>query len=168
MRAITPWLGALLTAALSASLAIAQYPMPPYGPQPPMSPQGPMPPFAMQPPQGGYPGYAPQVRWLAPDACGPGYYTWCPDGSYIGPNYWLHPPYAPFNGILPGGGGMRPPAGLPQPPMPGQAPMAPKFAPKPMVVFPSHPYARSPRDFFMWSEAQEDRLTRERRPSFVP
>jgi hypothetical protein len=100
---------------------------------------------------------------FAPDACGPGFYTWCPDGSYIGPNYCLHPPYPPFNGIRPG----CPWPGLPTPPMP-QAPVQPKFAPKPMVVFPSRPYARGPRDFFMWNEAQEDRLTRERRPSFVP
>jgi hypothetical protein len=37
-----------------------------------------------------------------------------------------------------------------------------------MVVFPTHPYARSPRDFFMWTEAQEELHTRERPPGFLP
>jgi hypothetical protein len=44
----------------------------------------------------------------------------------------------------------------------------PAHGPRPQVVFPTHPYARSPRDFFMWNEAQEELITRERRPPFQP
>lgn len=66
-------------------------------------------------------------RLQAPDACGPGFvcYNYC--GAPYGPNYCLRPPWPPFNGML------NPPNwGGPTPPM-----------------FPTHPYARSPRDFFM-------------------
>jgi hypothetical protein len=62
-------------------------------------------------------------------------------GQVYGPNYWLQPPYLPFNGMIfarqggcaggPGGPGGAGPGG---PGGPG---------------YPSHPYARSPRDFFM-------------------
>jgi hypothetical protein len=34
--------------------------------------------------------------------------------------------------------------------------------------FPTHPYARSPRDFFMWSEAQQDLHTRQWRIMHTP
>jgi hypothetical protein len=50
-------------------------------------------------------------------------------------------------------------------PMPGYEP--PPAAPKP-CGFPVHPFARSPRDFFMWSDVLEDRLVRAQRPSLVP
>src|SRR5689334_6737792 len=70
----------------------------------------------------------------APDACGPGYYTQNYYGGWYGPGYALYPPFPPFNGMVPGptgagggGGGMM-----------GQA------------RFPSHPFARGPRDFFMY------------------
>jgi hypothetical protein len=35
-------------------------------------------------------------------------------------------------------------------------------------TFPTHRYVRSPRDFFMWSEALEDETRRDRRPAIVP
>ncbi|MCI0380464.1 MAG: hypothetical protein L0215_23000 [Gemmataceae bacterium] len=38
----------------------------------------------------------------------------------------------------------------------------------PAAVFPSHPYARGPRDFFMWRENMEEQMRRDMRPSFVP
>jgi hypothetical protein len=142
MRMTARWFAALLCAGLSASFAHAQY-------------QPPVPPTCVP----------------APDACGPGFYIYCPDGSYIGPNYCLRPPWEPFNGFRPTKGGGPPMAGLP-----GQYGVAggPKLPPlggpgqKPMVVFPTHHYARSPRDFFMWTEAQEELHTRERPPGFLP
>jgi hypothetical protein len=74
----------------------------------------------------------------APDACGPGYYAPNVAGQWYGPNYAIHPPYAPFNGMVfppnaSGGGGFGA----------GGAGGSPAFS------FPSHPYARSPRDYFM-------------------
>jgi hypothetical protein len=95
----------------------------------------------------------------APDATGPGFWCWCPDGSYLGPIHCLRPPFPPYNG--------------PAAPFPGQGAQGAQggfggSGQGGRPAFPSHPYARSPRDFFMWSEAQQDRHTRERRPVFVP
>jgi hypothetical protein len=85
---------------------------------------------AAQAQQPGYPGYA--NRPLAPDACGPGFACYNFNGAPYGPNYWLQPGGLPFNGMLPpppwangGAGGNN------------------------VVGFPTHPYARSPRDYFM-------------------
>jgi hypothetical protein len=64
----------------------------------------------------------------APDACGPGSYCQGPCGMTYGPNYNLRPPFPPFNGMLPA------------PKMPQQPPQ---------ISFPTHPFARGPRDFFM-------------------
>ena len=68
-----------------------------------------------------------------PDACGPGFYVVNGCGAVYGPNYWLRPCCPPFNGILPS---LKPcpekQAGY------GQVP-----------GFPTHPYARGPRDYFM-------------------
>jgi hypothetical protein len=80
--------------------------------------------------------FGPCVR-QAPDACGPGYYAPNIYGAYYGPNYYLRPVYPPFNGMVfgpCGPGGPGGPGGQGQPGSPG---------------FPVHPYARSPRDFFM-------------------
>ena len=72
----------------------------------------------------------------APDACGPGYYCTNACGMRYGPGYCLYPPFPPFQGMVPG----PPPKGAPGSPM-----------------FPTHPYARSPRDFFMYFDrGQED------------
>jgi len=74
----------------------------------------------------------------APDMCGPGYYAQNCCGAWYGPNYCVYPPFPPFNGMIwapkpapgmPGYGGMQGYGGTPG--------------------FPTHPYARGPRDFFM-------------------
>src|SRR5690349_9562226 len=86
------------------------------------------------------PWYTPCLRPCppsAPDACCGGYYVTNPYGAVYGPNYWLQPPFAPVGTVAPcfrwscngdgnGNGGV-----------PG---------------FPTHPYARSPRDFFMMEQ----------------
>jgi hypothetical protein len=82
-----------------------------------------------------FPYYPPQ----APNACGPGFYCTNGYGMVYGPNYWVRPPFEPFQGFRPpvnpsggrgcGCGGEQGPGGVP--------------------AFPMHPFARSPRDFFM-------------------
>ena len=74
----------------------------------------------------------------APDMRGPGFYVYCPDGTWYGPNYCVRPPWAPWGGPV-------------TPQLPCQ-----------------QSYMRSPRDFFMWSEVMEERIGRERRPALVP
>jgi hypothetical protein len=99
----------------------------------------------------------------APDACGPGYYCTGPCGMVYGPNYCLRPCWPPFNGMLPVPCHVSP--GFPQAnpnygkPLPGMPPTygyglypplaPPEQGPLNSPVFPTHPYARSPRDFFM-------------------
>ncbi len=82
----------------------------------------------------------------APDACGPGYYAPNCCGQWYGPNYCLRPCYPPFNGLLPcparpgngnGNGNGNGASGGPGCATPG------------IPAFPTHPFARSPRDFFM-------------------
>lgn len=73
----------------------------------------------------------------APDACGPGYYNRGPYGMAYGPNHNVYPPFPPFNGLLP-----TPPWAVPPPPT-----VVPEFA--------SHPYARSPRDFYMYPQDRD-------------
>jgi hypothetical protein len=65
----------------------------------------------------------------APDMCGPGSYAPNPFGGVYGPNYYVRPPYPPFQGMILGPGG----------PGNGNGPGG----------FGTHPFARSPRDFFM-------------------
>jgi hypothetical protein len=65
----------------------------------------------------------------APDACGPGYYVTDQNGTVYGPNYPIYPPFPPYNGPMYA------------PPVQQQGP--------PGGMIPTHPYARSPRDFFM-------------------
>jgi hypothetical protein len=73
---------------------------------------------------------------MAPDACGQGYYVVNCYGQTYGPNYWLRPAGMPFNGMLP------------PTPWANQAPPSP--------AFPTHPYARSPRDYWMLSDIEDD------------
>ncbi len=79
-----------------------------------------------------YPGYKPYPCYPPYDVCcGPVSYTVDAMGN-VYPAHQVRPPFQPFNGLLPvqdngGGGGGRAGFGLPQ-----------------------HPYARSPRDFFMY------------------
>jgi hypothetical protein len=105
-----------------------------------------------------------------PDACGPGYYVVNGCGAVYGPNYWIKPPYPPFNGILPGPTGQClqaaqngiPPWTMKPPPNPPQNPGRPQTG-----IYPTHPYIRSPRDFFMWSEDMQDTRGRDIRPNLV-
>jgi len=99
----------------------------------------------------------------APDACGPGFYYIDCYGTLWGPNYCLYPCFPPFQGFVPG---QRPAQGPhpAMPPMYGQSTPGNGGTPS----FPSHPFARGPRDFFMWNEVQAERQLRERRPNLVP
>jgi hypothetical protein len=76
----------------------------------------------------------------APDMCGPGSFYTDATGALWGPSHNVYPPFPPFQGMLgvPNGGG---PGGFGGPFGPG-GPFA-RFA------FPTHPFARSPRDYFM-------------------
>jgi hypothetical protein len=87
------------------------------------------------------------VRPPAPDACGPGTYCMNPcTGGVYGPCYWLRPPWPPEvlcpsrggPGCPPGGQGAGPGGMMGGPGGPGG-----------IAAFPTHPFARSPRDFFM-------------------
>ncbi|MCC6421262.1 MAG: hypothetical protein IT429_23745 [Gemmataceae bacterium] len=146
MRGAPLWLSALVCVGLLAPPALAQARYPQWRPVPPQYPP-PMPHLAV------------------PDATGPGYYTWCPDGTYQGPHYYLRPAFEPFQGFRPQFNN-----GVPVAPLLGGAGGGGAGGGTPPVrpVFPTHPYARSPRDFFMWTEAQQELHTRERLPRFVP
>jgi len=78
------------------------------------------------PPQG-YPVCVYMMRPSAPDMCGPGFFYVNQCGMIYGPNYCVRPPFAPFNGFCP------------------------QFynSSCSKMSFPTHPFARSPRDFFM-------------------
>jgi hypothetical protein len=80
----------------------------------------------------------------APDACGPGYYWTSVCGLTYGPGYCLTPPYPPFQGMVPGPPGPRGGNG-------GNGGNGAAGSP----TFPTHPYARSPRDFFMYFDKDE-------------
>jgi len=85
-----------------------------------------------------YPGNRPQ----APDACGPGFYCANACGMVYGPNHCVYPPFPPFNGMV---FGPKAPSG------PG-GPGCPPFGPQGPVTFPTLPFARGPRDYFMYGE----------------
>ena len=74
-----------------------------------------------------YPLAYPYPRPTAPDACGGGFWCTNPCGMAYGPNYWVRPPFPPHTPLGPG---------------------VPQFGGA-QSGFPTHPYARSPRDFFM-------------------
>jgi hypothetical protein len=119
---------------------------------------------------------------------GPGGPGQGPGGPMPMPGYTMGPP-AP--GLPPPGfsPGLPAPGAAPPLPAPGYAPVLPSpgypgYAPPPVPLptpgyepppaqckpagFPVHPFVRSPRDFFMWSDVMEDRLVRSQRPSLVP
>lgn len=80
----------------------------------------------------------------APDMCNtrPFYYPTC-YGMVYGPNYYLRPPFPPFQGMI-GPVGAYGVQGM----FPG---CPPQMLPQPgIAAFPSHLYARSPRDYFMY------------------
>ena len=84
--------------------------------------------------------YVPYIP-KAPDACGPGNFGTNYNGLYYGPNYCVFPPFPPYNGMLPGP--CAPAAGAPGV---GYGSLPGVNGP---VTFPTHPYARGPRDYFM-------------------
>jgi hypothetical protein len=126
----------------------------------------------------------------APDACGPGWYVVNPWGMVYGPNYYVYPPFPPVGGCSPANyytarAQAQAPAGYPilpgrpgQPPQPLpvfnpqtakiEFPTPPPPPPQAKTVYPTHPFVRSPRDYFMWNEALEEQEGRAARPSFVP
>ena len=82
----------------------------------------------------------PYLVQFAPDMCGPGFY--CTNGcTWYGPSYNVYPPFPPYGGAVPPMGNLQ-------------------------SLY--NPYVRSPRDYFMWTEAQKSRSTREARPPFIP
>ena len=147
MQATKLWAGALASALLFVSSASAQY----------------------YPATGQY--YSPVRRvpvGQAPDACGPGYYLTLADGQIIGPNYDLRPCFQPYNGE-------RPKLQRIQNGRPSFVPSHPNLPfnqgqgqGQPEAQYPYHPYARGPRDFFMFRENLEDQLSRQTRPTLQP
>ncbi len=101
-----------------------------------------------------------------PDMRGPGFYMITPTGYVTGPHYVVVPPWCPESGVGAPGRPCRKGGG----PMPGGG--HPGMAGSPGLPttnsFPSHPYARSPRDFFMFHENLEAERSRDFRPSIVP
>jgi hypothetical protein len=95
--------------------------------------------------------YVPYIP-KAPDACGLGNYAPNLNGLYYGPNYCVFPPFSPYNGELPcppnyaaGAATGMPGANA----IPGANPEMLRALGLPLT-FPSHPFARGPRDFFMY------------------
>ena len=101
----------------------------------------------------------------APDLCGPGWYNVGPCGMVYGPNHYVYPPFAPFQGVLPGQTGRAIQQGVNYG---NYANFAQPAQQRFQNQYPTHPYARSPRDFFMWTEVMEDLRGRDIRPNFVP
>src|SRR5436305_13626037 len=99
----------------------------------------------------GEPGSYPQ----APDTCGPGYYNAGPCGMVYGPNYYVYPCFPPWQGAVFGpklnmGPNGQPYVMGPQGPAPlSVLPGSIQGAGAPPPRFVNHPFARSPRDFFM-------------------
>jgi hypothetical protein len=108
---------------------------------------------------------APATGWPAgnnPDMSGPGMYFVTPGGLVTGPHYYVNPCWCPETGYQPGPRPCKsaPVSGVAPPPMAGGLPT--------VSSFPSHPYVRSPRDFFMFHENLEVERSRELRPIIVP
>ena len=121
----------------------------------------------------------------APDACGPGYYCTGPCGMVYGPNYCVRPGFEPFNGFVPPAFPHNPAMVSPQarcatpglPPLPHYGfdpPRDPGYGagygpggggPLGSPLFPTHPYARGPRDYFMLEES--DYASRVAYPSYT-
>ena len=152
MRAILTWGGGLLAGLLFTSVSFGQYYVTPVAKTP---------------------------YRQAPDMTGPGFYYVDACGIVWGPNHCVYPPFPPFQGCLPGQAGKCIQAGQggvppwsPAYPMPPRPPQAPGFPPganpgqQATGIYPTHPYIRGPRDYFMWNEVMEDR-GRPARPNLV-
>lgn len=93
----------------------------------------------------------------APDMCNPGYYWTSICGLTYGPAHCPYPPFPPFQGMVPGPPPCcRPGARGTYGARGGAYPGGPAAAP----LFPTHPYARSPRDFFMYYDKDEPSYVR--------
>ena len=77
---------------------------------------------------------------VAPDMRNPGFYWTNPYGVTYGPNYCVQPPFPPFQGMI---------LGPPKPPPGGPGGPGAAGGMGGSLGFPSHLYARSPRDYFM-------------------
>jgi hypothetical protein len=91
----------------------------------------------------------------APDMCNPGYYWTSVCGMNYGPSHCVYPPYPPFQGMVPG-----PPPGRGGPGGAGPGAAGAAGGPLGSPTFPTHPYARSPRDFFMYYDKDEPSYVR--------
>jgi hypothetical protein len=91
----------------------------------------------------------------APDMCGPGFYWANPCGMIYGPGHCPQPPFPPFQGMVPG-----PPPPRCGPGGPGGRPGVAGPGGMGSPVFGTHPYARSPRDFFMYYDKDEPSYVR--------
>lgn len=86
----------------------------------------------------------------APSAYGPGYYCVGYCGGIYGPNYHLRPAHPPFNGmVFPPKAPAYPGYGSPYGHGYGGGAGGAGAVTGPPPVFPTHPFARSPRDYFM-------------------
>jgi hypothetical protein len=113
-----------------------------YGQEQP-SPFGPIPPFNAQGPQGGLPPLPPMQPM-----------------PQLQPPMPPYPQFSPFSPMQPP---VPPNPNMQMPRMDYMPPPAPKAN-----AFPVHPFTRSPRDFFMWSENMEDEARMRNRPFPVP
>lgn len=123
----------------------------------------------------------------APDALGPGFYVVNPYGMVYGPNHYVYPPFWPVGTCSPatcaravaapqgppGTSPMLPTPAMNQPQMPAFNAQTGKIefpnpGPPNRQQYPTHPFVRSPRDYFMWNEALEEQEGRSARPAFVP
>ena len=84
--------------------------------------------------------YCPGGRPQAPDACGPGYYATSEQCGTYGPNYNVYPGFPPVSGVSPY-----------SVPTPGHGSWFGSLFhhQQGFATFPTHPFARSPRDYFM-------------------
>jgi hypothetical protein len=94
----------------------------------------------------------------APDMCNPGYYWTSGCGMTYGPSHCVYPPYPPFQGMVPCPTPRGGPPGAPG--APGAPGLAGPGGPMASPTFPTHPYARSPRDFFMYYDKDEPSYVR--------
>jgi hypothetical protein len=133
----------------------------------------------------GYPGGYPGIPGYPGTPGGPGGYPGTPGGYAHAPSTPGYPgtpgapgtPYPPGYPNTPGvpyppgapypPGTPHPPGNMPYPPtnlpIPGQPPPRPDHAK--IGTYPTHPYVRGPRDFFMFNEYLEDMRGRDVRPS---
>jgi hypothetical protein len=125
----------------------------------------PMPAYGWGPANMGYsmawPGYYLPPMPLPAPGYQPGYAPPLPAPGYVPPQVYMPTPgYAPAQPVT-----MPTPQYSPNLPNVGYEPPTP---PPTTAVYPSHSLVRSPRDFFMWIESQEDKATREKRALPVP